>query len=246
MKKHLNQLLCFTLLTLGAITAVAPMAGAAGKAVTPPEQEWSFNGFRAEWDVEQIFRGYRVATQVCLACHSFKYIKHRDLMKLGFSEEQVRKLADEMGMDGIDQKFISALTDENAKQLYGGPVPDLSLMNLARKGGADYSYALLKGYVDPPEGKEIPMGSYYNKYFPGGVIAMPPPLTFDGQVEYPEGGPEATVEQMARDVTAFMEWTAEPIKVERQNLGFYVLLYLLIFTILAYLLMKAIWRDVKK
>ena len=221
-------------------------AHAAGEAPTPPEQDWSFNGFPGEWDVEQMFRGYRVATQVCLACHSFKYIKHRDLMKLGFSEEQVRKLADEMGMNGIDQKFISALSDENAKQLYGGSVPDLSLMNLARPHGADYTHALLMGYEEAPEGFEVPQNSYYNKYFPGHVIAMPPPLTFDGQIEYPEDGPEATVEQMSRDVTAFIEWTSEPIKVQRKTLGMYVLIYLLIFTILSYLLMKTIWRDVKK
>lgn len=243
MRKQLKSLICGALLAFSALPATAM---AAGKAPEPPAQEWSFNGVQAEWDVEQIFRGYRVATQVCLACHSFKYIKHRDLMKLGFSEDQVRKLADEMDMASIDQKFISALSDENAQQLYGGPVPDLSLMNLARPHGADYTHALLVGYEDAPEGFEVPQGSYYNKYFPGHIIAMPPPLTFDGQVEYPEGGPEATVDQMSRDVTAFIEWTSEPIKVQRKNLGMYVLLYLFIFTILAYLLMKTIWRDVKK
>ena len=247
MKNHLNHLRCATLLVLVAVTIIAPTGAlAAGEAPIPPEQDWSFDGVNAEWDVEQIFRGYRVATQVCLACHSFKYIKHRDLMKLGFSEDQVRKLAEEMDMDTIDEKLISALTDENAKQLYGGPVPDLSLMNLARPHGADYTYALLAGYEEAPEGFDVPQGGYYNKYMPGHVIAMPPPLTFDGQVEYPEGGPDATVEQMARDVTAFIEWTSEPVKVERKNLGMYVLIYLLIFTILSYLLMKAIWRDVKK
>ena len=228
------------------IMSVPSSTMAAGDAPVPPEQDWSFDGVRAEWDVEQLFRGYKVATQVCLACHSFKYIKHRDLMKLGFSEEQVRKLANEMDMDSIDDKLISALTDENAKQLYGKEVPDLSLMNLARPHGADYTHALLTGYEDAPEGFDVPQGGYYNKYYPGHVIAMPPPLTMEGQVDYPENGPDPTVEQMSRDVTAFIEWTSEPMKVERKNLGMYVLLYLVIFTILSYLLMKAFWRDVKK
>ena len=236
-----------TVVILLLVIMSAPRAAmAAGDAPVPPEQDWSFAGARAEWDVEQLFRGYKVATQVCLACHSFKYIKHRDLMKLGFSEEQVRKLAGEMDMDSIDDKFISALTDENAKQLYGKKVPDLSLMNLARPHGADYTYALLTGYEEAPEGFDVPQGGYYNKYFPGHVIAMPPPLTMKGQVDYPENGPDPTVEQMSRDVTAFIEWTSEPIKVERKNLGMYVLVYLLIFTILSYLLMRAFWRDVKK
>jgi ubiquinol-cytochrome c reductase cytochrome c1 subunit len=65
-------------------------------------------------------------------------------------------------------------------------------------------------------------------------------------VEYPEGAPEATVEQMARDVAAFMAWTAEPERVDRQNLGVYVLLYLVIFAGLSFMVMKRIWRNVKK
>ena len=67
---------------------------------------------------------------------------------------------------------------------------------------------------------------------------MPKPLTMDGQVEYPEGSKvEPTVDQMAKDVSAFIEWTGEPILVKRKTLGVYVLLYLLIFTILSYMLM---------
>lgn len=243
MKLSIMKTLMLAVLTLVGVSS--NQAFAATDAPHPPKQEWSFDGARAKWDPEQMFRGYRVATQVCLACHSFKYIKHRDLMKLGFSEEQVRKLAKELEMDNIDQPLISGLTDENAQQLYGGPVPDLSLMNLARPNGTDYSYALLTGYEKAPKGFEVSAGGYYNKYFPGHVIAMPAPFTFDGQVDYPQGT-EATIDQMARDVSAFMAWTAEPIKVHRKNIGMYVLIYLLIFTILSYLLMKHIWRDVKK
>ena len=110
MKKTLLLIALFA----GIVAAQPAPTYAAGDGAVPPEMEWSFRGFNPSWDAEQIFRGYKVATQVCMACHSFKYIKHRDLMKLGFSEEQVTSLADEMGM-GIDEKFISALTDEAAQ-----------------------------------------------------------------------------------------------------------------------------------
>jgi len=244
MKKTLLPLIALVVL----VTSVAntPIANAAGNAVTPPELEWSFRSSTPEWDVEQLFRGYKVATQVCMACHSFKYIKHRDLMKLGFSEEQVNVLADELGL-GLDDRLMSSLTEEAALMSYGTVVPDLSLMNLARPHGADYMHGLLVGYEEAPEGFAVPEGKHYNKYFSGHVIAMPKPLTMDGQVEYPEGSDvEPTVDQMAKDVSAFIEWTGEPILVYRKQLGVYVLLYLLIFTILSYMLMKAIWADVKK
>ena len=242
MKKALLLIALFA----GIVAAQPAPTYAAGDGAVPPELEWSFRGFNPEWDVEQIFRGYKVATQVCMACHSFKYIKHRDLMKLGFSEEQVASLADEMGL-GLDDKLISALTTEAALMSYGTEIPDLSLMNMARPHGADYLHALLVGYEEAPEGVSVPAGKHYNKYFPGHVIAMPKPLTMDGQVEYPEGSKvEPTVDQMAKDVSAFIEWTGEPILVKRKTLGVYVLLYLLIFTILSYMLMKSIWSDVKK
>lgn len=242
MKKTLLLLALFA----GIVAAHPAPTYAAGDAPIPPEMEWSFRGFNPEWDVEQIFRGYKVATQVCMACHSFKYIKHRDLMKLGFSEEQVTALADELGL-GLDDKLISALTTEAALMSYGTEIPDLSLMNMARPHGADYTHALLVGYEDAPEGFNLPAGKHYNKYFPGHVIAMPSALTMDGQVEYPEGSKvEPTIDQMARDVSAFIEWTGEPILVKRKTLGVYVLLYLFIFTILSYMLMKRIWSDVKK
>ena len=242
--KNVNSIVLF----LGLIMATAAPLNvwAAGSAPIPPKQDWSFNGARASWDTEQLFRGYKVATQVCLACHSFKYIKHRDLMKLGFSEDQVRALSEELELASIDTPFISALTDEAALQLYGTAVPDLSLMTLARPNGTDYVSALLTGYDETPEGVEVPEGKYYNTYFPGHIIAMAPPFAADGQVEYPEGSPEATISQMAQDVSAFFAWTAEPMKVERKSLGMYVLLYLLIFTVLSYMLMKHIWRGVKK
>ena len=94
----------------------------------------------------------------------------------------------------------------------GAYPPDLSLMVKARHEGHDYVMALLTGYMEPPAGKVLMDGLYYNPYFPGGGIRMPPPLADEG-VEY-EDGTVATISQQARDVAQFLSWTAEPEKDE--------------------------------
>lgn len=95
--------------------------------------------------------------------------------------------------------------EEQGRLANGGALPpDLSLMVKARHAGQDYLFSLLTGYCDPPEGKAMMPGLYYNPYFPGGAIAMPPPLNDDG-VEYEDGTP-ATISQQARDVVQFLNW----------------------------------------
>jgi ubiquinol-cytochrome c reductase cytochrome c1 subunit len=100
----------------------------------------------------------------------------------------------------------------------GALPPDLTLMVKARHSGADYLFSLLTGYCEPPAGKNIMTGLYYNPYFPGGAIAMPPPLN-DGGVEYEDGTP-ATISQQAKDVVQFLNWCAEPEADERKKFGF--------------------------
>jgi len=85
----------------------------------------------------------------------------------------------------------------------------------ARHSGQDYVFGLLNGYYDPPAGKEMLAGLYYNPYFPGGAIAMPPPLQEDG-VEY-EDGTKASIPQMAKDVVQFLNWCAEPEADDRKK-----------------------------
>jgi cytochrome c1 len=228
---------------------LAATAHAAGGGAPLPAHDWPFNKLGATWDKDRLYRGYKVATQVCMACHSFKYISHRTLLdKASFTEAEAKALAAELDLT-LDAKLLSGLDSASAQETYGIEVPDLSVMNKARAGGADYVYALLIGYTDDageishalPEG--VPDGAYYNRYFPGYAIAMPSPLSGPELVSYHDGT-EATIAQMAEDVTYFMQWTAEPELVARKHLGVYVLLYLLIFTILAYLTKRAIWRDV--
>jgi cytochrome c1 len=114
--------------------------------------------------------------------------------------------------------------------------------------GVDYIHALLNGYEDPPEGKEIPAGTYYNKYYAGHLIAMPKPIS-DGQVTYAKNDkgepvvPE-TVDQYSRDVAAFMAWAAEPHMMARKALGLRVILFLLVLSGLLYYVKKKIWAKV--
>jgi ubiquinol-cytochrome c reductase cytochrome c1 subunit len=134
--------------------------------------------------------------------------------------------------------------------------PDLSLMAKAREGGPAYIYSLLTGYADPntyrnEKGQALPAANrpgaslHFNPYFANLNVAMPPPLTADGQVTYADGTP-ATVDQMAKDVSAFLLWTAEPNLQGRHKSGSAVLVFLIIATILGYLSYRNIWAEAKR
>jgi ubiquinol-cytochrome c reductase cytochrome c1 subunit len=128
----------------------------------------------------------------------------------------------------------------------GANPPDLSLMTKARPDGTNYVYSLLTGYSDDvPKGWTKPDTLYYNPYFHSINIAMPPPLAADGQVTYSDGSP-ATTDQYAKDVTAFLTWTAEPKLENRKETGMAVILFLIIMTGLGYLSYRKVWADVKK
>jgi ubiquinol-cytochrome c reductase cytochrome c1 subunit len=151
--------------------------------------------------------------------------------------------------------------DQAAAAVNNGAVPpDLSLMAKARgvsrgfpwflldsitqyqEGGPDYIHALLTGYEDPPAGVTVTEGTYYNPHFASGpALSMPPPLT-DGQVAYTDGSPQ-TVDQYARDVAAFLMWTAEPRLVDRKRIGFQVGIFLIVFAGLMYLTKRRVWSK---
>ena len=133
---------------------------------------------------------------------------------------------------------IQAATAANG----GAYPPDMSVLVKARKGGANYIYSVLVGYEDPPPGVTLDDGVYYNKYMAGNKIKMPNNL-MDGLVEYADGT-ESTVDQMAKDVTTFLAWAAEPELEERHKTGVKVIIYLVLLTILVYLSMKKIWSRI--
>ena len=124
----------------------------------------------------------------------------------------------------------------------------IDIVTMYQEQGPNYITALLLGYEDPPQGFELPAGGNYNKYYPGHVIAMPNVLN-DGQVSYPKGGdgqpvvPE-TKAQYAKDVTAFLEWTAEPHLEQRKRLGFQSIVFLAVFAGLVWYMKKKIWARV--
>ena len=124
----------------------------------------------------------------------------------------------------------------------GAYPPDMSVLVKARKGGANYIYSVLVGYEDPPPGVTLDDGVYYNKYMAGNKIKMPNNL-MDGLVEYADGT-ESTVDQMAKDVTTFLAWAAEPELEERHKTGVKVIIYLILLTLLVYLSMKKIWSRI--
>lgn len=144
----------------------------------------------------------------------------------------------------------------------GAAPPDLSVIAKARgaprglawalvdfftqyqEGGPDYVHALLSGYPEkPPAGIEVPEGTYYNPYFLAAVsLKMPPPLAND-RVAYADGSPQ-TVDQYARDVSAFLMWAAEPRLVDRKRMGFEVVIFLIVFAGLMYLTKKRVWSKV--
>jgi cytochrome c1 len=151
--------------------------------------------------------------------------------------------------------------DQAARNANGGGLPpDMSVLAKARgfesgfpwfifniftqyqEQGPDYIHGILIGYEDPPAGVTLPPGAQYNKYFPGHAIAMPKPLS-DGQVEYTDGTP-TTVDQYAKDVSAFLMWAAEPKLDERKRLGFQVFIFLIVLTGLLYFTKKKVWHDI--
>lgn len=122
----------------------------------------------------------------------------------------------------------------------GFPTFVVDIFTQYQQGGPDYIHALLTGYQDPPEGVEVAEGTYFNPYFIAGqALAMAPPLS-DGQVTYDDGSPE-TLEQYSRDVSAFLMWAAEPHLEDRKRMGFMVMIFLAIFTVLIYLTKKSVY-----
>jgi ubiquinol-cytochrome c reductase cytochrome c1 subunit len=236
----------------------APAARAQEEAPPLPHEQWSFTGAFGTYDPAALQRGFQVYKEVCSACHPVKHLYFRDLTQLGYNEDQVKGIAAQYKVtagpndqgemferparpsDPIPGPFKN---DEAARAANnGGLPPDLSLIVLARDGGADYVYGILTGFKQAPAGfPEVP-GTYYNEYFSGHHIKMPPPLNAD-QVKFADGTP-ATVPQMAHDVAAFLTWASDPTLDERHHMGFKVILFLVVATGVFYAAKRKVWSRV--
>ena len=249
----------FYLITLSILGAV--QLNSAEK-VNLLKNEWTFKGLFGKFDRASLQRGYQVYSEVCAGCHSMKYVSFRNLGEKGgpeFSIEQAKAIAanyevtDGPNSEGemfersakLSDKFVSPYPNVKAAQAANGGAypPDMSVLAKARSGGVDYIYSVLLGYEDPPEGTKLDDGVYYNKYMYGNNIRMAKPL-MDDLIEYSDGT-KATEEQMAKDVSTFLMWAAEPHLESRHKMGFRAIIYLIILTILVYFSMKKVWSRIE-
>jgi ubiquinol-cytochrome c reductase cytochrome c1 subunit len=249
-----------------AVTQPSPPTAEALFHKHPEEVKFSFDGPFGTFDKAQLQRGFKVYQEVCSNCHSLKQVAFRDLTQLGYKEAEVKAIAKNWGNKAQtfdpktgDRGDRPNLPSDHFPPVYyagqGNP-PDLSLVAKSRHGGAQYIHSLLTGYTDQvgyknAEGVELlkkfpdaktPDGLYFNPYFANLNLAMPQPLVSEGQVAYSDGT-KATVDQMAKDVAAFLTWTAEPKLDKRKQTGWPVLLFLLCATVLAYLAKRNVWAD---
>ena len=222
------------------------------------KNNWSFEGVFGTFDRTSLQRGYQVYQEVCSGCHSVQHLSYRNLSEKGgpeFLPEEVKAIAaqfevtDGPNEDGemftrpgrLSDKFISPFPNVKAAAAANGGAypPDMSVLAKARKGGANYIYSLLMGYEEAPAGYELDDGVYYNKYMPGQKIKMAEPIS-DGIVEYADGT-ETSKAQIARDVTTFLVWAADPHLEARHKIGFKVFFYLIILLTLVYLSKQKVW-----
>ena len=223
-----------------------------------PKHQWSFQGLTGTFDRASVQRGYKVYREVCAGCHSMRLLYYRDLIDIGFSEEQVKVIAEEYTViDGpndegemferpakLSDHFVGPFAnDQEARASNNGSLPpDLSVIVKAKKNGVNYLYNVLVGYAEPPEDFEIGEGMYYNKWKEGHQIAMAPPLD-DGYVDY-DDGTDNSLSQLSKDIVTFLAWSAEPELEERKNLGIKVILFFIILGIFVYLAKRRLWRDI--
>lgn len=254
--------------TLAAATISAGSAFAAGGAGEVKNVDFSFEGPFGRYDQSQLQRGLQVYTEICSGCHGLQYVPLRTLADHGgphFSDAEVRAYA-EQNFEVFDPTLLdgegdwrAATPNDHFPAVTSAGAPDLSLMAKARAGfsgphgtglnqlfkgmgGPEYIYSLLTGYTGE-EKEEAGTVLYYNKAFPGGWISMAPVL-YGEDVEFADGSPN-DISSIAKDVSAFLMWTAEPKMMDRQQAGLTGFVLLTLLSILLYLTNKRLWAPVK-
>ena len=257
-----------TAVGLLASTSVFAAEGIDTKRLAPKDEKFSFEGPLGKYDRGSLQRGYQVYKEVCSACHAANHLAFHNLDEAGgpeFTEAQAKALAaaakvpagpndkgettDDKGTplmrsatlaDHLPPPFPN---DEAARANNGGALPpDLSMIVKAREGGPQYVYSILTGFNSKmPHGFKVIDGKYFNPYFEGWNISMPPPLQADS-VTYSDGT-KATIEQEAHDVVTFLAWASEPKMEERKRLGFAAMAFLIVLAGILFAAYKRLWKD---
>lgn len=249
---------------VSALTLASGAAFAAGGGAHIEDVAFSFEGPFGTFDQHQLQRGLQVYTEVCASCHGMKFVPIRTLADEGGPQlpgDQVRAYAASLDAvvlpDGTERP--REWTDKFPMRSGDGMGPDLSLMAKARAGyhgpygtglsqlvngigGPEYIVSILTGYTGE-EKEEAGTVFYENTAFPGGWIAMAPPLS-DELVEFADGH-DNSMHHLATDVSAFLTWAAEPKMMARKQVGFVSVLLLTLLTVLLYLTNKRIWAPHK-
>lgn len=178
-------------------------------------------------DPGELRRGARTALHLCMLCHSLKYVRYRDLLDIGFDRAQIDAFRG--GLD-LDARLESTTAPAQARTLYGLVPPDLSLITIAREEGPHYVYSLMTAYY------RTDAGDIENRIFPGTVM----PDVFGYSVA-PSPEQRSRIEGRARAVTAFLAWAADPRASERRKIGYGVMAYLIVLTLLLYLVKRRVW-----
>lgn len=256
-----------TTLAAGSMAWYYHLYGSNVFAMTPAEEglhatpyPWVHEQYTKTFDHQALRRGFQVYREVCSSCHSLARIPYRTLVGVTHTVDEAKAMAEENEYDsepndeGEIEKRPGKLSDylpspykndEAARAANNGALPpDLSLIVKARHGGCDYIFNLLTGYPEEaPAGAVVQEGLNFNPYFPGTGIAMARVL-YDGLVDYEDGTPAST-SQMAKDVTEFLNWAAEPEMDQRKKMGLKVLAVTSVMLALSIWVKRYKWSPMK-
>jgi len=236
------------------LLAAAPMLGLANEGAHLEDANIDLT------DQESLQRGAKYFVNYCLSCHSAKYERFNRLAKdLGLTQQEVK---DNLMFvtDKIGEGMTIAMPTDKAAAWFGNPPPDLSVITRAR--GVDYIYTYLKSFylddtrpfgvnnivfpkVGMPDVLEGLRGTQRAVYKQGEDSAGDAVEVFDRFEQVTPGtlSPEE-FDEVARDLTNFLTYVGEPIQLERRSMGKWVLLFIAVFFVLAYMLKKEYWKDV--
>ena len=254
-------------LALGLAFSTQALA-AQGDPLPVKDVSWSYEGPFGTYDRGALQRGFQVYKEVCSACHSLNRVAFHALSEPGgpgFTDAQMKAIAASYKVPaGPNDKGDTTDANGNPLTRNGTPAdhftppfpneqaaraanngalpPDLSLIVKARAGGPQYVYSIITGFNQPPPpGFKVLANKYYNPYFQGWNISMPPPLA-DGQVTFADGSPNKLTDE-AHDVVTFLSWASEPKMEERKRTGFGVMIFLVLLSGLLFASYRRIWHD---